>query len=95
MSVQRAILYAALSARPPVLAPADLTSLLQAAQQQHADLSDFNASTDTTEQRLFSNTVSGAAVDRALEAEARAEAVPVGAAEGHVSGWTPRRGTAT
>jgi hypothetical protein len=78
MSVQRAILYAALSARPPVLAPADLTSLLQAVQQQHADLSDFNASTDTTEQRLFSNTVSGVAVDRALEAEARAEAgIPV------------------
>jgi hypothetical protein len=78
MSVQRAILYAALSARPPVLAPADLTSLLQAIQQQHADLSDFNASTDTTEQRLFSNTVSGVAVDRALEAEARAEAgIPV------------------
>jgi hypothetical protein len=78
MSVQRAILYAALSARPPVLAPADLTRMLQAVQQQHADLSDFNASTDTTEQRLFSNTVSGAAVDRALEAEARAEAgIPV------------------
>jgi Nitrate and nitrite sensing len=29
LSVQRAILYAALSARPPVLAPADLTSLRQ------------------------------------------------------------------
>jgi nitrate/nitrite sensing protein/HAAS domain-containing protein len=82
MSVQRAILYAALSARPPVLAPADQTSLLQAVQQQHADLSDFNASTDTTEQRLFSNTVSGAAVDRALEAEARAEAVPVAQLKG-------------
>jgi len=77
LSMQRAILYAGLSARPPVLAPADLTSLLQAVQQQRADLGDFNASTDTTEQRLFSNTVSGAAVQRALEAEARAEAVPV------------------
>jgi len=78
MSVQRAILYAALSARPPVLTPADQTSLLQSAQQQRADLSDFNASTDTTEQRLFSNTVSGAAVERTLEAEARAEAgIPV------------------
>ena len=77
LSMQRAILYAGLSARPPVLAPADLTSLLQAVQQQRADLGDFNASTDTTEQRLFSNTVSGAAVERALEAEARAEAVPV------------------
>ena len=77
LSVQRAILYAALSARPPVLAPADLTSLRQAVQQQQADLSDFHASADTTEQRLFSNTVSGAAVDRAVVGEARAEAVPV------------------
>ena len=77
LSVQRAILYAALSARPPVLAPADLTSLRQAMQQQQADLSDFNASADTTEQRLFSNTVSGVAVDRAVVGETRAEAVPV------------------
>ena len=72
MSVQRAILYAALSARPPVLAPADLTSLRQAFLQQQADQSGFNAATDTTEQRLFSNTVSGVAVDRANEDEARA-----------------------
>ena len=77
MSVQRAVLFAALSARPPVLAPADLTSLRQAVQQQQADLGDFNASADTAEQRLFSNTVSGAAVDRAVVGEARAEAVPV------------------
>jgi hypothetical protein len=77
LSVQRAILYAALSARPPVLAPADLTSLRQAVQQQQADLGDFNASADTTEQRLFSNTVSGVAVDRAVVGEMRAEAVPV------------------
>jgi hypothetical protein len=76
MSVQRAILYAALSARPPVLAPADLTSLRQAFQQQQADLGDFNASADTTEQRLFSNTVSDA-MDRAVTGEARAQAIPV------------------
>jgi DNA-binding PucR family transcriptional regulator len=77
MSVQRAVLYAALSARPPVLAPPDLTSLRQAFQQEQADLSDFYASADTTEQRLFSNTVSGAAVERALAGPARAEEVPV------------------
>jgi len=78
MSVQRAILYAALSVRPPVLAPADLTSLRQAFQQQQADLSEFKASTNTTEQRLFSNTVSGVAVDRANADEARAvSGVPV------------------
>ena len=82
MSVQRAVLFAALSARPPVLAPADLTSLRQAFQQQQADLSHFYASADTTEQRLFSNTVSGAAVDRALAGEARAEAVPVARLKG-------------
>ena len=76
MSVQRAILYAALSARPPVLAPADLTSLRQAFQQQQADEGDFNASADTTEQRLFWNTVSGA-MDRAVTGEARAQAIPV------------------
>jgi hypothetical protein len=76
MSVQRAILYAALSARPPVLAPADLTSLRQAFQQQQAGLGDFKASADTTEQRLFWNTVSGA-MDRAVVAETRAQAVPV------------------
>jgi Nitrate and nitrite sensing len=82
MSVQRAILYAALSARPPVLAPADLTSLRQAVQQQQADLSEFNASTNTTEQRLFSNTVSGAAVNQALAGTLRAEAVPVAQLKG-------------
>jgi hypothetical protein len=76
LSVQRAIVYAALSARPPVLAPADLTSLREAMQQQQADLGDFNASADTTERRLFSNTA-GAAMDRALAGEIRAEAVPV------------------
>jgi DNA-binding PucR family transcriptional regulator len=77
LSVQRAILYAALSARPPVLAPADLTSLQQAFKQQQADLGDFYASADTTEQRLFSNTVSGAAVDRATAEAVRAESVPM------------------
>ena len=77
LSVQRAILYAAVSARPPVLAPADLTSLQQAFLQRQADLRDFNAAADTTERRLYSNTVSGAAVERTLVGVARAEAVPV------------------
>jgi len=76
LSVQRAIVYAALSARPPVLAPADLTSLQEAIQQQQADLAYFHASADTTERRLFSNTA-GLAVDRALGDETRAESVPV------------------
>jgi hypothetical protein len=72
-SVQRAILYAALSAQPPVLAPHDLTSLQQAAAQERADLTAFAASADTTEQELFANTVAGAAVDHAAQQEALAE----------------------
>jgi hypothetical protein len=36
-SVQRAILYAALSAQPPVLVPDDRISLLQAAAQKQAE----------------------------------------------------------
>ena len=59
-----------------MLAPADLTSLRQAYQQQQADLGDFKASADTTEQRLFWNTVSGA-MNRAVVAETRAQAIPV------------------
>jgi hypothetical protein len=72
-SVQRAILSAALSAQPPVLAPEGLASLQQAAEQQIADLTDFNASASATEQQLFSNTVSGAAVDLAGSSEELAE----------------------
>jgi len=74
LSVQRAVLYAALSAQPPKLLPPGLTSLTQAAQQQQADQIDFNASADTAEQQFFSNTVSGSAVDRASMQETLAEA---------------------
>ena len=72
-SVQRAILYAALSAQPPVLAPAGLSSLRQADAQQASDLAAFNSSASTTEQHLFANTVAGAAVDRATAQEILAE----------------------
>jgi hypothetical protein len=82
MSVQRAILYAALRARPPALAPADRTSLLEAFQQQQADLGGFYAAADTTEQRLFSNIVSDAAAQRATVGVARALVVPVGQLKG-------------
>ena len=67
--MQRAILYAALSAQPPVLTPGDLTSLQQAHGQEAADLAAFTASADTTEQQLFANTVAGAAVDHAAAQE--------------------------
>jgi hypothetical protein len=74
-SVQRATLYAALSAQPPVLTPEDLTSLQQAYSQETADLAAFTASADTTEQQLFANTVAGAAVDQAGAQEILAEHV--------------------
>jgi hypothetical protein len=72
-SVQRAVLYAALSARPPVLRRWDLTALQQARDLEEADLADFNAATNTTEQEFFSNTVSGSAVDTANSQEILAE----------------------
>ena len=72
-SVQRAILYAALSPHPPLLTPDGLTSLQQAAGQERADLATFAASADTTEQELFANTVTGAAVDLAANKELQAE----------------------
>jgi hypothetical protein len=75
-SVQRAILYAALSAQPPVLTSASLTSLEQAFQQEQADLDDFGAGAGTAEQQLFSNTVYGPAVNRAAAQEDLAMAHP-------------------
>jgi Nitrate and nitrite sensing len=74
LSVQRAVLYAALSAQPPKLLPLDLTSLTQAAQQQQADQTAFDASADTAEQQFFSNTVSGSAIDSASAQETLAMA---------------------
>jgi len=74
-SVQRAILYAALSAQPPVLAPENLSSLEQAADQEASDLANFfNAAVGTTDQHVFTNTEAGAAVDQAAAQETLAEA---------------------
>jgi nitrate/nitrite sensing protein len=80
-SVQRAILYAALSAQPPVLSPDDLASLREADVQARSDLADFNASANTTEQESYSTVVSGRAVDddatsQKIEAEQQAAASP-------------------
>jgi len=72
-SVQRAIVYAALSAQPPVLAPEELSLLEQAYAQQAADLAAFNSSAGPAEQQLFANTVAGAAVDLAAAQETLAE----------------------
>ncbi|MGH3181759.1 MAG: nitrate- and nitrite sensing domain-containing protein, partial [Streptosporangiaceae bacterium] len=51
VSVQRAILYAALISPQGILRSEDLTTLDQAHEQAQADLADFNASTDTAEQQ--------------------------------------------
>jgi signal transduction histidine kinase len=73
VSVQRAILNAALLSPQGTLRPEDLTNLQQAAEQAKADLADFNASSDTAEQQNYSNTVSGAQVDVASSNEILAE----------------------
>jgi signal transduction histidine kinase len=69
MSVQRAILYAALNTNPPVLAPADLASLSAAQTQEGAELADFRAFTNETENGLWENTVAGTNVDQAAQEE--------------------------
>ena len=69
MSVQRAILYAALSATPAYLGNQQATNLSQAFQQEGAEINDFNASTDVEEQQLYGNTVSGTQVDAAQRDE--------------------------
>ena len=73
VSVQRALLYAALKSPQGTLRSEDLTTLEQAHEQAVADLADFNASTDTAEQQTYSNTVSGAPVDVASSNEILAE----------------------
>ncbi len=75
VSVQRALLYAALKSPQGTLRSEDLTTLEQAHEQAVADLADFNASTDTAEQQNYSNTVSGAPVDVASSNEILAEQI--------------------
>jgi hypothetical protein len=74
-SVQRAIVYAALSAHPPVLASGDLLSLQQAAGQQHSDLAAFNSLAGPAGQQLYLRTVSGEEVDVAASTEIQLEQV--------------------
>jgi signal transduction histidine kinase len=69
MSVQRAILYAALSATPAYLGNQQATNLSQAFQQEGAEINDFDASTDVEEQQSYGNTVSGTQVDAAQRDE--------------------------
>ena len=69
VSVQRAILYAALISPQGTLPSYDLSILQQASEQAKADLADFDASSDTAEQQNYSNTVSGSDVDVASSNE--------------------------
>ena len=73
VSVQRAMLYAALVSPQGTLPSYDLTILQQSSEQAQADLADFNASSDTAEQQNYSNTVSGSDVDVASSDEILAE----------------------
>jgi signal transduction histidine kinase len=69
MSVQRAVLYAALSSPGKTFGPGDLDTLNQAYESQKADQADFSASTNEAEQEYFNNTVSGSQVDVASAQE--------------------------
>ena len=73
MSVQRAVLFAALDSATKTFGPGDLGTLEQASESQSADQSDFAASTNESELEYFNNTVSGSAVDLAEAQETLAE----------------------
>ena len=73
VSVQRALLFAALSSPQATLPSYNLGLLNQASEQAKADLADFDASSDTAEQQFYSNTVSGNQVDVASSDEILAE----------------------
>jgi signal transduction histidine kinase len=73
MSVQRAVLFAALSSPARTFGPGDLGTLGQAYESQQAAQSDFAASTNETELEFFNNTISGSQVDLAEAQETLAE----------------------
>jgi signal transduction histidine kinase len=75
ISVQRAILYAALSSPQALLTSVDLASLEGAQFDQQAEEADFNSSTNLAEQQVFTNTVAGTAVDQASQDETLAESM--------------------
>jgi hypothetical protein len=77
-SIQRALMVRAVSFPQPSLSPDDYASLLQAHQQEKADLANFNASVDLAEQQNYSNTVTGPPVDTAAQQETLAEALLTG-----------------
>ncbi len=76
-SVQRALMLRAVSFPQPSLGSDD-ASLLQAHQQELADLANFNASADLAEQQKYLDTVTGPQVDVAAQQESLAEALLAG-----------------
>jgi signal transduction histidine kinase len=88
MSVQRAVLFAALSSPAQTFGPGDLNTLNQAYESQTADLADFDASTNEAEQEYYNNTVSGSAVDEASAQETLAGEIGDAPLTGHASGLT-------
>ena len=73
MSVQRAVLFAALSSPAKTFGPGDLATLEQASESEIAAQSDFAASTNETELEYLNNTISGSQVDLAEAQETLAE----------------------
>jgi len=80
MSIERGILYGALSSPTGLLEPTDLANLQAAFFNVQAEEDDFDASTSLTEQQQFTNLVAGTAVDQAAQdvsqAESQAETQP-------------------
>jgi len=72
ISVQRGVLFVALSSSPPALSPAALTTLLQAQQQQAADQAEFTASASQAELANFTSLAEGDASGPARTEEALA-----------------------
>ncbi|HJY58428.1 MAG TPA: nitrate- and nitrite sensing domain-containing protein, partial [Streptosporangiaceae bacterium] len=77
-SVERALMLRAVSFPQPSLSSDDDASLLQAQQQDKADLANFNASVDLAEQQNYSNTVTGQPVDVVGQQESLAEGLLTG-----------------
>ncbi|HYB18477.1 MAG TPA: nitrate- and nitrite sensing domain-containing protein [Streptosporangiaceae bacterium] len=86
MSVQRAILYAALSSPQLALAPEDLANLQQAYEQQLAEEADFDAQATTAEGQNYSNTVAGSQVDLASSEEQLAISMATASASAPLTG---------
>jgi signal transduction histidine kinase len=72
MSVQRGVLFVALSSSPPALTPAELTTLLQAQQQQAADQGEFTVSGNQAELASFNSMAAGPVAGPARQQEALA-----------------------